>query len=288
MNNTASVIPEGLKKVPPFPPVAAKLLAVLQKPNVDATEVADLIASDPAFTLRLLQHANSSANALGSAITDIRQAVTFLGFDRTRQITVMSAASRYAALAPRNVDLQKCWEHSLATAILADEIAKSCGGASAKTAFTAAILHDIGRLGLMVVFPREYSKAIHHRTKSDVDLLEFERGEFGIDHTEAGRLLAETWKLPEAFQVVAGRHHDRCEGVELTVLRVVHTACRLADALGFGILPPLADADRNAADRSPSGIKALLDTLPTGACACLSSNPEELRAHIEDRIHKFL
>ncbi len=288
MNNTASVIPEGLKKVPPFPPVAAKLLAALQKPNVDATEVADLIASDPAFTLRLLQNANSSANPVGSPITDVRQAVTFLGFDRTRQITVMSAASRYASLAPRNVDLQKCWEHSLATAILSDEIANSCGAACAKTAFTAAILHDIGRLGLMVVFPREYSKAIHHRTISNLDLLEFEREEFGIEHTEAGRLLAETWKLPEAFQEVAGRHHDPCEGVELTVLSVVQTACRLADALGFGVLPPMADLGRNAADRSATGINALLDTLPGGACACLSSNPVELRAHIEDHIRKFV
>src|SRR5204863_396988 len=124
-------------------------------------------------------------------------------------------------------ELRLCWEHTLATAILADQIAHACEAFTA-VAYTAGIIHDIGRLGLLVAYPKDYERIIRDAAEGCLDLLDFETEQFGIHHAEAGRLLAERWKLPEEFLMIAGRHHDPCEGQELDLLRIIHVACRLA------------------------------------------------------------
>lgn len=276
MTHSAPTLPPGLEKVPPFPPVASRLLGLLSKPDVDIAEIAELVSTDAALTARLIQYVNSAVIGSARAITDVRQAVALLGFDRTRQLTIVNAAGGYAAGAPRNAELQKCWQHSLATAILADQVAKSCGVFS-KTIFTAGILHDIGRLGLMVAFPAKYSRAIRDAKSRFADLLVIEREQFGVDHAEAGRLLAESWSLPSEFSMIAGRHHEFRPGAELDLLRIVHVACELADILDFGVLPP----------RDESDLQAVLNSLPRGTGQHRDFTVAELRVQVEDHIRKF-
>jgi putative nucleotidyltransferase with HDIG domain len=273
MNSTHFVIPIELKNVPPFPPVAAKLLTLLSNPDVEVSEVAEVISNDVKLTARLLQSINSSLFGLGRPVSNVHQAIALLGFDRTRQIAVMNATAAYAKGAVSTKELQSCWQHSVATAILAEEIGKSCE-VFTKAAFTVGLLHDIGRLGLILAYPQEYEQIIRGATERCLDVLDFEREEFGIDHAEAGRILAETWDLPEEFHVIAGRHHDPCEGVELDLLRIVHVGCRLADVLGYGIVPP----------ETGGSVGAVLEELPPHARRRLLKDPEELRSQIETRI----
>lgn len=277
MQSCYSVIPADLNKVPPFPAVAARLLSLLSSKDVEVAEVAELISTDAALTARLLQHVNSAMYRFKQPVTTVSDTIALLGLDKTRQLTVMNAAAGYAARAPKNAELQSCWQHSLATAILADEIAKACGEFT-KIVFAAGILHDIGRLALMVVYPKEYTQAIRGAEGRYLDLLDFEREQFGIDHAEAGRVLAENWKLPAEFLVIAGRHHDPCEGSELDLLRIIHVACRLADALGFCVVPP----------REEIAIGTILESLPPGAARNLHGDAEELRAQVERHIRKIV
>jgi HD-like signal output (HDOD) protein len=277
MNTCNPAIPPGLQKVPPFPPVAARLLTVLSGAEVEVAEVAELIKSDATLSARMLRCINSAAFGLGRQVTDMRQAVGLLGFERTRQITAMCATATYAKGTRSNAELQTCWQHSMATAILATEIAISCDAFS-KVAFTAGILHDIGRLGLIVAYPTLYANSMRVAIGRCVDFLDFEREQFGLDHAEAGRLLAESWELPDQFRVVAGRHHDPCEGAEVDLLRIVHVACRLADALGYGMTLPRAD----------SNMAAILESLPETARKRLRLTEDALRAQIEERIHAII
>lgn len=270
------VIPPGLKKVPPFPPVAAKLLTLLSNPAVEISEVAAVISSDPSLTACLLGRVNSMEFGFSHAVTNVRQAVALLGIDRTRLITLTLTTAAYTRKAA-TVEMTRCWHHSLASAVLAEEIAYSAG-AFVNLAFVAGILHDLGRLALLVAFPKEYKRVIRRAEKECVEILDFEQQEFGINHAEAGRLLAETWKLPEEVRMITGRHHDPCEGAELDLLRIVHIACRLARVLGFGILPPEAQLD----------ITAVIGELPAQAMKSLLKAPEDLRAQIEKRISTFL
>lgn len=276
MGRSAASVSAGLRKVPPFPPVAAKLLGMLASPSVEIAEVAEIISSDATFTARLLQRVNSAEFGLLSPVTGVKQALALLGIDLTREVIVTQATAAYAQGALRTEELRRCWQHTMATAVLSDEIAHACN-AFTQGAFTAGIMHDIGRLGLLVAYPAEYERVIRDAAERCLDLLDFEEQEFGLDHAEAGRLLAERWGLPSEMSLVAGRHHDPCEGSELDLLRIVHVACRLADALGFDVVKPLLELK----------VEAVLEELPPQARGRLTDDQAKWRARIEQRIAEF-
>jgi HD-like signal output (HDOD) protein len=276
MQRSAATISDSLKKVPPFPPVAAKLLELLRDPAVDTNEVADLIASDATFTARLLQRANSAEFGFVTDVTSARRAVALLGLDLTRQITLAHATAAYVGGAPKTEALRRSWQHTVATAVLAEEIAVACEMFTS-VAFTAGIMHDIGRLGLLVAYPDEYEGMIRDSAGRCLDLLDFEQETFGVHHAEAGRMLTEEWGLPADMAVIAGRHHDACEGTELDVLRIVHVACRFADVLGYDVVKPLV----------PASVEQVLADLPPRGRQRLIQAPAELLLRIEERIREF-
>jgi hypothetical protein len=138
-------------------------------------------------------------------------------------------------------------------------------------------MHDIGRLGLLVAYPAEYERVIRDAASRCLDLLDFERDEFGMDHAEAGRLLAERWGLPSGLAQIAGRHHDPCEGTKLNLLSIVHVACRLADALGYEVVKPL----------TPLDLDTVLAELPVRGGLKLGKSPAELCAEIEQSLAEY-
>ena len=172
----------------------------------------------------------------------------------------------------RTEELRRCWQHTVATAVLADQIANACGE-FASVAFTAGIVHDIGRLGLLVAYPAEYERVIRDAAARCLDLLDFERDEFGMDHAEAGRVLAERW----GWRKSPGRHHDPCEGTTLNLLSIVHVACRLADALGYDVVKPLTSLD----------FDTVLAELPAHGRVKLGKSSAELCAQIERSIAEY-
>lgn len=276
MPASAATVTATLSRVPPFPPVAAKLLTLLCSPSVDLSEVADLISGDATFTARLLQRVNSAEFGLLTDLRNVKQGVALLGIDLTRKIVIAQATEAYTAGALGTEELRRCWQHTVATAVLADEIAQACHKFT-QSAFTAGIMHDIGRLGLLVVYPRDYERIIRNAAEHCLDLLDFEQEEFGLDHATAGRILAERWALPAEMAAIAGRHHDPAEGSELTLLRIVHVACRLADALGFEVVRPLKELT----------VEEVIAELPEHARKRLNADPAEFRARIERLIAQF-
>lgn len=269
--SACAVLPPGLHKIPPFPAVAAKLMVLLSNPMAEFSEVAELIASDPTLTAQVLKAVNSYDYALKSPVTNIRQAVALVGLSKIRQIATAAATQTYIKRL-MTAELLRCWHHSVATAVLCDEIAHACG-AFTNIAFVAGIMHDLGRLGLLVGYPAEYSRIMLDAENSSLDLLEIEEQKFGINHAEVGRLLGEMWELPEEFRLIMGRHHDPCDGQELDLLRIVHVGCRLADSLGFGAIARPAPAPGD-----------VLTELPGSAIVNMQQTPEQLSALIEKRI----
>jgi HD-like signal output (HDOD) protein len=249
---------------------------LLADPDVATKDIAKLISSDATLTARILQCVNSAGFGIQHSVGNVQHAVTLMGLDRTREVTLSLATRAYAKGALKTEELRRCWRHSIATAVLAEVIAQACG-AFTDLAFTAGIMHDVGRLGLLLAYPGRYEQTIRNAAERCLDLLDFERQEFGFDHAEAGRELSESWGLPAEFCIVAGRHHDPCEGTELDLLRIVHTACKLADALGYDVTRPLI----------PLEIDAVLAELPPSAVKRLDASPEGLCARIEQRMREF-
>ena len=103
--------------------------------------------------------------------------------------------------------LRRCWSHSLACGMFSQELATACF-MKADEAYTAGLLHDIGRLGLLAAYPVEYANVLNVAVEYSFDVLHCERELFDIDHSEAGAWLAEQWKLPPELSVIAAHHHE--------------------------------------------------------------------------------
>jgi len=222
--------PESL---PPFPAVAVKALNMMAGTETSLLELCNLIRSDAAFSTEILKIANSPLVAFSKNITSVLQASMLLGFRRLRSVVITVGLRTYLA-EPFSPPLQACWRHSVASAIIAERAAKACS-LDKESAYTAGIMHDIGRVALITSMAQAYERVVERGADVPEDLLRTERELCGLDHCQAGRLLVTAWDLPEAFLEITSCHHDPQPGARGTA-SLLPPSCRLADNLGFGVV----------------------------------------------------
>lgn len=264
--------PWALENLPPFSPVAMRLVALLSDENVHVEQVSRFIAAEPVFAARVLQLANSPLFALTRQVTSIPQAVIVIGLERVKAIALTRAVGDFVAPVLRRKALAACWRNTLAGAVLAEALAP-LWHADPGAAYSGGLLRDIGRLALMVKYPEAYTNAIEIARDSGAGLIETERNLFDLDHCEAGRWLVGRLFLPEEIARCVVHHHDAQIPAEWDLVQLVRTADRLADALGYGIVP---DAPRP----DPA---AVLEEAP-GASRRAQLDPAKLAGEVERRI----
>ncbi len=235
-----------------FRPVALKMLKLLSKDNVDFNEVTRVLQADPGFAAEILTLANSALYAGYSQVHTVMRALVVLGIDRVKTLTMTVAMRAFMRSMNQTADLQDCWSHSRACALLGEELAGSYD-ISRDRAYTGGLMHDLGRFGLLAGSSREYEILLARPFDTPAQVLEAEREQFGFDHCQAGELLARTWRLPSSLSVVTGSHHAEITGpVEDNLIPLTQTACRLAGLLGF---PSVRYCQ-------PPDIEKILDGLP--------------------------
>ncbi|MBI1353294.1 MAG: HDOD domain-containing protein [Acidobacteria bacterium] len=282
MAQTQTQSTQLLEDLPPFPPVAARLTQALEANDADIGEIVDLVGSDPALAADIVRRANSPAYGFGRRVDSVREALVLLGFAELHRLTLARATAALAGGALHAFPaLRRCWRNSLAVAAVAEQLA-GVVGLSADKAYTAGLLHDIGRLGLLSIFPTQYSelllRAAREAPPDDVAyLLDTEQLIFGIDHCSAGRVLTERWEMPVEIQQVAGRHHDRIEGSDWGFLELIQGAVTLAEALGFGAL------DREARLTMDKALERFPDLLALE----VRIRTDDIKDHVDSRIAKL-
>lgn len=247
------VPPERLCKLPVFRPVAVRLLAVLAKEDVEVTHVTDLLNSDPAFSAEILTLANSSLYARHNRIDTVQKAIVCLGLERTRAFAATVALHGMVSGIKGKATVQDCWQHSRAAAIVAEWLAPFYR-VHPEQAYTAALMHDIGRLGMLAAYP-EYPLLLAAAAGSPQDLLERERISFSVNHCEAGLWLTRIWGLPEEFWEAASQHHRAVTGALGDRTDLVRLSCLFAEALGFKPAPKVqCEPVESLIDRIPDGV----------------------------------
>ncbi|MGA2136062.1 MAG: HDOD domain-containing protein [Bryobacteraceae bacterium] len=265
-----------LARIPAFPPIVLRLLDLLARDDVEIRELVALISSDPAFSAQILKVANSPLFGYRGQIDSLQSALVVLGLRRVRALSMTVATSNHMKAVLHIEELSRCWRHMLACALLTDELAHNCG-AFEDRAYTAGLLHDVGRLGLLLAYPKEYAELLRDAGRNALELLDCESQTLGMDHCAAGRVLAEQWNLPPDFQIVAARHHDPQNNSEVDLLTLVHLGCRLADSLGFWVVEPLQAS-------SPEEIQA---SLPPLLAKRFRMDADHWRETVERRIHFY-
>lgn len=267
-----------LQQLPQFPAIATKVLRVLSHEDASVLEISDFIRADAALAAGLLRVANSALYAFPSPITSIQKALMMLGFDEVKRFILTFSTKGFFQTALRLDLLRGMWRHSLACAWISEELSTACSLSQGRgdPAYTAGLLHDIGRLGLFVLHPREYA-ALLSGPADGKSLLDLERDALGIDHCEAGGWLARHWGLPEEVGRVAADHHSLPATTTFDLLDLVRVAVLMTDVLGFDVMPP-------SHSYTLPEIRALL---PHAAQYRFDPDPSAMKARIASKLEAF-
>lgn len=272
-------------ELPPIPAVAMTLLSLLGKEHVALAEVSAAIAADPAVAAEVLRAANSACYGIRGEVTDLQHAATLLGLDRLRALAATVGLRRYLGSTLQAPAVTRSWRHNLACALTAEQVARRCGGHPGE-AYTAGLLHDLGRLALIVAHPVAYPAFLDATRATGRGLLHEERAIYGMDHCDAGRWLAEQLMLPKAFQDVALHHHDAAAEGPTGLLVRVGVACRLADHLGYWVVAPPTPPEGTPVDSAAAAaaLDAILCPLTPAHRATLASELEDLSAEVAHQV----
>jgi HD-like signal output (HDOD) protein len=267
-------IPVRLCNLPPFNAIASQVLALTADPEVDLGQISRVIQGDPAFAADILFLANSSLFGFPSRMHSLSHAIALLGLERIKALGVTVAMRGF--LGTRTLSLLQCWQHSAACALVCEEIS-AIFEVSRDRAYTAGILHDIGRLGLLKTYGKEMASILKGQHASTQEVLEAEREALHVDHARAGSWLVDHWCLPQDFSEICEHHHDAANETDSEILQLVKAACRMADAIGF----PAVKCQRQP---SFEDAVSLLEPRRAGKAA---PSEDDLRAIVTARLAAF-
>ncbi|MCC6383149.1 MAG: HDOD domain-containing protein [Dehalococcoidia bacterium] len=238
--------------------MALRVIRVAQDPKSSASDLAMVLAADPGLSATLLRVVNSAAYRRTREITSVQEALVLLGFIQARNIAISSAITAHYRPDSLNAlfRIDAFWRHSLAVAFRAAELAGRMR-VDVPGAFTAGVLHNMGRLAMFFGDPAGMDQAVAEAMRRDAALDDVEEELLGIDHGEVGRLLAERWRLPlETREAIAG-HHGRGgrEPREGSLAALVAEADRYC--VGLGLLPGYVVPGRAAAGADAAGLALL-------------------------------
>jgi HD-like signal output (HDOD) protein len=230
-----------VRKLPSLPSIYVALQNLARDEHVTLSEVAKLVAADSALAARVLQIVNSAFFRLPKRISNIEQAVGYLGFNTIRNLAMsVEIFSRWPGGGEFELDRLQVHVQSVAAA---------AGALTTKTSLAddsmlAGLLHDIGYWILAQECPRELSEAVKLAIANGIPLHEAEIRTIGASHAEVGAYLLGIWGLPYPIvEAVAHHHHpERVTHAEFDVLAalvIAHSLVALDDTAAFepGIPP---------------------------------------------------
>jgi len=265
-----------LRRLPALPTVSARLLGMMGKADVNLKEISNLIVSDATLTGEILRMSNSAMFGARTEVRSILQALAVLGTQKVKGLACTVALRSYLGNALQIPALKRCWRHNLSTAVVASEIADWARQDTGE-AYTAGILHDIGRLGLIAVDPAQYLQILDRAAINGTPLCDLEREVYGLDHAVTGEWLATTWGLPPFICNAIRVHHQPLTADYFSVTGLIYYSCRISDVLGFSAVE----------DFHPDGdpIQTFLDALPPPYRDRLRINLPELQILIASRVN---
>jgi putative nucleotidyltransferase with HDIG domain len=212
----------SLSNLPPVPSLAVELLSFFKNPDRDLDQIVRLISCEPAMTVEILRRCNSAYFAAESPATSVFEALTQLGFYQVYCIVVAMLANGATSLPDvhEGVNVEQLWRHLVTTAIAASELAQTVGEPK-EVAFTAGLLHDIGKLVLASVERSRYSRLQQECNGFGPSLLRAEDAAFGVNHASLGGCLLARWKLPPNIATAIILHHNSQENQPFPTLAAI-------------------------------------------------------------------
>lgn len=235
--NLVDTILQSITELPPFPAVIEKALQLIDDPKSSAQNVVDVIQYDQSITVDVLRLCNSSYLGLRKTVHSLREALVMIGFNQLLEIIMSKESSHYFRKPCKGYDLEdgELWRHSVACALLSRIISGRLNQEATPALFTAALLHDVGKM-ILSNFVEDYFEEIRDLTqKKQISFIEAEKEVLGIDHAELGGKIAEQWQFPNTIVSAIRYHHTPSLTVEdHKVVQLVYLCDMVALITGIG------------------------------------------------------
>ncbi|GMU21906.1 MAG: hypothetical protein AMXMBFR13_19940 [Phycisphaerae bacterium] len=196
--------------IPPLPGTVLRLIRVINDPASTVQDMVEVIRYDPAVTAEMLRLCNSAFFGLPREITSLHEAVRFLGTMKVLHLIMMVHGGAMLSRGQRGYGLEPgaLWTHCVGVALCSAAFARQTQQANPNIAFTAGLLHDIGKIVLNEFVGAEFERIIQRVEETRASFLDAEYEILGCSHDEIGARLAETWQLPETIVCCIRHHHN--------------------------------------------------------------------------------
>jgi putative nucleotidyltransferase with HDIG domain len=205
--DTIEKMVQSVKDLPTGPRILPKLFALLENEYASTEEVGDMIAFEPALTVRLLKFCNSAYFGGSEPVNNVPEAIGRVGFRALRPLmTAVCGSTAFVLPAACGLNADQLWKHSLLTAFGSKFLAESVSENS-DTLFTCGLLHDIGRIVLARSKGAKYGDLLARANAEKAQASGWETSNFGFNHAEVGDYLLRTWHFPDLITDAVRFHH---------------------------------------------------------------------------------
>lgn len=227
---------DDIRSLPSLPNVVVQLQALMMQNDASIDCFANTLQLDQALSVKVLQLANSPFYGLSNRIGSVRDAINVLGLRQLGTLVLAAALTvQFEKLHGKALHIDAFWRHSIACAVAARQIAR-LHGMNEAAAFTAGLLHDVGRLVVDSHYPEEAAVIMEWADSQDLPYFEAEQALTGVHHAELGQWVCQHWHFaPEITEAIAGHHQPGSEPKAM-LADVVQVADALAHALDLAEL----------------------------------------------------
>jgi putative nucleotidyltransferase with HDIG domain len=213
----------------PLKAVATKAIQMAGDERTATMDLATVLSSDQALTSKLLRLSNSAYYGYSRRISNVREAVVLLGMRTVRSVAITSGIiDAFSVQALGEFDQDLFWAHSVSVGLVAEAIARETKVARPEDAFTAGVIHDVGKLAMILAEPKLFTEVIDLVTAEKMRYRDAEHAVFRVGHQHIGGRLAERWKFPETLVEAIREHHPERMSRTIETLTDVVASANLA------------------------------------------------------------
>ncbi|MEM7542682.1 MAG: HDOD domain-containing protein [Pseudomonadota bacterium] len=240
----------GIRDLIPLPQAYVRIRELVADPDTRISELAEVIATDPALTARLLRIANSAFYALPDPVESVHRAVRVLGFQEVNRIALAtSALGSLDALSPEHIDIHSFWRQSVYCGLFARKLAGFLRETGSDALFVAGLLHATGIIVLAHQLPADYLHCVEHSRRHDQPVNQVQKALLGFDYADLAAALLDFWQLPKSIIQPIALHTSALEDVDealRTPAAILGIAATVADATSTLATTPSSRFDSQA------------------------------------------